>query len=151
MVDASLRALILEIMLTLRHEHGISFLYVTHDLSTAYQLCDDIYILYRGRVAECGDVREVIPDPCHPYTQLLIGSIPDPDPDVRWGERISLPVDEEFGGSLSPGCLYANRCPYVMSVCQAAAPPRYQVGPTQQAACYRYQTSPVGAVMSHEP
>ena len=144
MVDASLRAMILEIMLTLKREHGISFLYVTHDLSTAYQLCDDIYILYRGRVAESGDVQEVIPDPKHPYTQLLISSIPDPDPDVRWVEHISLPMNEEYGGAAASGCPYASRCPYVMPVCSTAHPPLYQVGGTQQAACYLYQAGPVG-------
>jgi peptide/nickel transport system ATP-binding protein len=144
MVDASLRALILEIMLTLRREHGISFLYVTHDLSTAYQLCDDIYVLYRGRVAECGDVREVIPTPRHPYTQLLIGSIPDPDPDVRWGERITLPLDEEVGGVAMTGCLYAPRCPHAMPVCGTTPPPRFDVGPRQEAACYLYQPSAAG-------
>ena len=143
MVDASLRAMILEIMLTLKREHGISFLYVTHDLSTAYQLCDDIYILYRGRVAESGDVQEVIPNPKHPYTQLLISSIPDPDPDVRWVEHISLPMNEEFGGAAASGCPYASRCPYVMPMCSTAHPPLYQVGATQQAACYLYQAGPV--------
>jgi peptide/nickel transport system ATP-binding protein len=146
MVDASLRAMILDLMLRLRSEHGIAFLYVTHDLSTAYQICDDIYILYRGRVAERGDIREVIPGPRHPYTQLLIGSIPDPDPDVRWGARISLPVDEEFGGAATSGCLYAPRCPYVMEQCGTAAPPLFDVGPNQQAACYLYHPSAVGGV-----
>lgn len=84
MVDASLRAMILDIMLRLRDEHGISFLYVTHDLSTAYQIGDGICILYRGAVAERGDTRQVIDNPTHDYAKLLIRSIPVPDPDVAW-------------------------------------------------------------------
>jgi peptide/nickel transport system ATP-binding protein len=84
MVDASLRAMILDIMLRLRDEHAISFLYITHDLSTAYQIGDDICILYRGEIVERGDTQRVIDDPQHPYSKLLISSIPVPDPDVVW-------------------------------------------------------------------
>lgn len=84
MVDASLRARILDIMLRLRDEHGISFLYITHDLSTAYQVGDQICILYQGSIVERGEARRVIDDPQHPYSQLLVQSVPVPDPDVRW-------------------------------------------------------------------
>ncbi|MBM7789067.1 ABC transporter ATP-binding protein [Tenggerimyces flavus] len=84
MVDASLRAMILDIMLRLRDEHAISFLYITHDLSTAYQIGDDICILYRGEIVERGDTQRVIDDPQHSYSKLLISSIPVPDPDVVW-------------------------------------------------------------------
>ena len=84
MVDASLRAMILDIMLRLRDEQGISFLYITHDLSTAYQVGDEICILYQGSVVERGDTQQVIDNPQHEYSKLLISSIPIPDPDVRW-------------------------------------------------------------------
>ncbi|GAB3406269.1 ABC transporter ATP-binding protein [Flindersiella endophytica] len=84
MVDASLRAMVLDIMLRLRDEFGISFLYITHDLSTAYQIGDEICILYRGQIVERGDTRQVIDDPQHEYSKLLISSIPVPDPDVVW-------------------------------------------------------------------
>jgi ABC-type oligopeptide transport system ATPase subunit len=91
MVDASRRAAILEIMLRLKRDYGISFLYITHDLSTAYEVCDDIMILYRGEVVEQGNTRTVIDHPQHPYTRLLVESIPVPDPDVRWQGRLELP------------------------------------------------------------
>ncbi|WP_020579231.1 ABC transporter ATP-binding protein [Actinopolymorpha alba] len=91
MVDASLRAMILDIMLRLRDEHGISFLYITHDLSTAYQIGDDICILYRGAVVERGDTRQVIDNPQHEYSKLLISSIPVPDPDIRWDTSAGVP------------------------------------------------------------
>jgi ABC-type oligopeptide transport system ATPase subunit len=84
MVDASLRAMILDIMLRLRDEQGISFLYITHDLSTAYQIGDEICILYQGSIVERGDTQQVIDDPQHEYSKLLISSIPVPDPDVTW-------------------------------------------------------------------
>jgi peptide/nickel transport system ATP-binding protein len=88
MVDASRRAMILEIMLRLKQDFGISFLYITHDLSTAYEVCDDMMILYRGEVVEQGSTKEVIHNPQHDYTRLLIDSIPIPDPDIRWQGRL---------------------------------------------------------------
>ena len=90
MVDASRRAKILEIMLRLKEEYRISFLYITHDLSTAYDVCDEIIILFRGEIVEQGNTREVINNPQHPYTRLLIDSIPVPDPDIRWKDRRDL-------------------------------------------------------------
>jgi ABC-type oligopeptide transport system ATPase subunit len=95
MVDASLRAMILDIMMRLRDEQGISFLYITHDLSTAYQVSDDICILYRGAVVEQGNAQQVIEDPQHEYSRLLISSIPVPDPTVTWDTSIVLPIEED--------------------------------------------------------
>jgi ABC-type oligopeptide transport system ATPase subunit len=89
MVDASIRATILELMLRLKTELGTSFLYITHDLSTAYRIADELIVLRRGEVVEAGDPRTVIEAPQHPYTKLLVSSIPIPDPDARWEGRIS--------------------------------------------------------------
>src|SRR5215212_7266300 len=80
MVDASLRATILGSLRALNEEFGISLLYITHDLTTAYQISRNIVVLYRGGVAEVGDVEHVVKDPQHPYTRLLVGSIPLADP-----------------------------------------------------------------------
>jgi peptide/nickel transport system ATP-binding protein len=85
MVDASLRATILEIITRLKNE-GISFLYITHDLSTAYHLADELIVLLDGETVERGPARSVIDDPQHSYTRLLVDSVPVPDPDVRWDE-----------------------------------------------------------------
>ncbi len=100
MVDASLRAMILDIMLRMRDEYNISFLYITHDLSTAYQVGDRIYILYQGSMAEIGDTVSVIEDPRHPYVQQLISSIPVPDPTQKWDTDITLPPEEELRGQV---------------------------------------------------
>src|SRR5258708_24510565 len=96
MVDASLRASILDVMIRLKEEIGISFLYITHDLSTAYQIGDQIYILYQGAIAERGSTVNVIDHPHHPYVQLLIDSVPVPDPDVKWKCEISLPPETQI-------------------------------------------------------
>src|SRR5262249_17389922 len=84
LIDAPLRARMMDIMLRMRDEDGISFLYIPHDLSTAYQVGNDIVILYAGRVAESGEVTAVLERPRHPYVQLLIDSVPVPDPRRRW-------------------------------------------------------------------
>jgi ABC-type oligopeptide transport system ATPase subunit len=94
MVDASLRAMILEIMLRLKDDFGISFLYITHDLSTAYQMSDDILVLNKGEIVERGPTQSVIDNPQHEYTRLLIDSIPVPDPDVKWEGRLQVPTTE---------------------------------------------------------
>ncbi len=84
MVDASLRAMILDIMMRLRDRERISFIYITHDLSTAYQLADDIHVLRDGSVVESGNAVDVIDHPKHPYVRQLIRCIPIPDPTVPW-------------------------------------------------------------------
>ena len=139
MVDASLRAMILDIMLRLRDEHGISFLYITHDLSTAYQVGDDIYLLYQGSISEQGQTVQVIENPKHPYVQQLISSIPVPDPDMKWDSEISLPDDEEARTQIEGGCRFYNRCPQHWEKCLTEKPPLSPVnGSAHQAACFLY-------------
>ena len=84
MVDASLRATILGSLRQLNQERGISIIYITHDLATAYQVADNIIVLYRASVAEAGDVELVVKAPKHPYTQLLIASIPQVSTERTW-------------------------------------------------------------------
>lgn len=139
MVDASLRAMILDIMMRLKEEHNISFLFITHDLSTAYQIGDQIYVLYQGSVAETGHTPKVIENPKHPYVQLLIDSIPVPDPNETWGEDVVLPSDEKFRANANSGCRFYPRCPHRMEVCLTKQPPLYQIeGANHHAACYLY-------------
>lgn len=142
MVDASLRATILESLLKLHQEFGISFVYITHDLTTAYQLCESIIILYQGSVAEIGEVELAIKQPKHPYTQLLVSSIPLPDPDSRWGGESELVKQaEEAVDGPGSGCSFAGRCPYVMDICLQAQPPLFQTDPQRAVACYLHQDS----------
>ncbi|MEM8802020.1 MAG: ABC transporter ATP-binding protein, partial [Pseudomonadota bacterium] len=94
MVDASLRATILSNIYDLKDKYGISILYITHDLATAYHVSDFVMVLYKGHVVEAGPPKQVIGAPQHPYTQLLIDSIPWPDLDRSWGtEEQALPSD----------------------------------------------------------
>jgi peptide/nickel transport system ATP-binding protein len=142
MVDASLRAMILDIMLRLRDEHGISFLYITHDLSTAYQISNHTYILYRGSVAEHGATGKVIEDPRHPYVQLLLSSIPVPDPAQRWETVLALRGDDQGPNHGDRGCRFYARCPFHWDRCLVAPPPLYAInGADHHAACYRWEAS----------
>lgn len=143
MVDASLRAMILDIMLRLRDKQNISFLYITHDLSTAYQVCDEMYILYQGSIAEKGDTGKVIENPKHPYVQMLIDSIPVPDPKQKWGSHLVLPSEEEMLSHVNTGCRYYPRCPHRMDRCLVKQPPLYHIDESgHQAACYLYDDKP---------
>ena len=140
MVDASLRASILDVMMRLKRENGISFIYITHDLSTAYQIGDQMFILYQGIVAETGTTMDVIDRPHHPYVQLLVDSVPVPDPDVNWQGQIVLPPEEELRTSAATGCRFYPRCPKRMDRCLEAQPPLFAVDvPGHQAACYLYE------------
>jgi peptide/nickel transport system ATP-binding protein len=135
MVDASLRATILQTLRALNEELGISFVYITHDLTTAYQVSDNILVLYRGRVAEAGAVEPVIKRPHHPYTRLLVGSIPLPDPNRRWGEDVVAATADEVSANRA-GCVFAGRCPYVMDQCRTNVPPLYRLETRRASACF---------------
>ena len=140
MVDASLRATILDSLHKLNVEQGIAIFYITHDLTTAYQIGDNIIIMYRGSIAEAGSVESVIRDPKHPYTQLLIDSIPQPDPDRRWGEDDSAMRMSE-GGAAEGGCKFADRCQMVMDTCWSSPPPLYAVDEFRTVSCFLYRES----------
>ncbi len=136
MIDASLRANVLENLRALRDDHGISILYITHDLATARQVSDRIYVLYRGRAVETGSAADVIGTPKHPYTQLLMSSIPRPDPGAPWpAETVTR---GEVGKSDRRACVFIDRCPHRMPVC-AAQPPATQLAGGRSVACYLYQ------------
>jgi oligopeptide/dipeptide ABC transporter ATP-binding protein len=140
MVDASLRAGLLKQIRELNQELRIPVLYITHDLTTAYHVSDYIIVLYRGSVMEAGDVEQVIREPRHPYTHLLVNSIPWPDPNIPWGETAE---SARVQTRSEDGCKFANRCPKVFDLCWTARPSLYRVGNMHAAACYLYQDSEV--------
>jgi peptide/nickel transport system ATP-binding protein len=145
MIDASLRATVIESLRDLNRQFGISLIYITHDLTTAYQISENIVVLYRGAVAEVGDVERVVKEPEHPYTRLLIGSIPRPDPKHPWGLKEKVPDTTGNSGAGRLGCHFADRCPNVMPMCREKTPPLYQTAPHRATACYLYRESPVAA------
>ncbi len=143
MVDASLRATILESLSKLKTDLNVTILYITHDLTTAYHVSDYIIVLYRGSVMEAGDVEAIIREPQHPYTQLLIDSIPWPDIKRSWGQHEIVSLDEDTSMASQVGCKFAGRCPHVMPKCKLARPPLYQLNGERVASCYLYDEQPV--------
>jgi len=141
MVDASMRATILASLRAMTVERGISIIYVTHDLATAYQISENIVVLYRGSVAEAGDVECVVKHPQHPYTQLLISSIPMASAERTWSSEGAAPAAGNSAGGAA-GCKFADRCPSAMPVCGHARPPLFQTEPHRAAACYLSQSAP---------
>jgi len=141
MVDASLRATILESLLKLNREFGISFLYITHDLTTAYQIAERLIVLYQGTVSEAGGVRPVIRDPQHPYTRLLISSIPTPDPNQHWTDEAVVVPGDQVEAVITDGCPFAPRCPHVMPECLTEMPPLFR-SKEAAVACYLYRDAP---------
>src|SRR5215212_582155 len=140
MVDASLRANILETLRTLQRNYGVSIIYITHDLTTAYHIAKSIVVLYRGEVMEAGDVDSVIKQPQHPYTRLLVDSIPWPDVNRRWGETEIKARESELGFQ-STGCKLEPRCPFAMDIC-STPPPLFRLSEHQAATCFLHQSSP---------
>jgi peptide/nickel transport system ATP-binding protein len=138
MVDASLRATILEALLRLHQERGAAIVYITHDLTTAYQVAGRLLVLYRGVVVEAGDAETVITRPRHPYTRLLVRSIPSPDPARPWEPPAEV-ADPAWAGDAEVGCRFASRCPAVMPECRRTPPPAYEPEPRARVACYLYR------------
>jgi peptide/nickel transport system ATP-binding protein len=147
MVDASLRMEIVNLFRELREKQNVSIIYITHDLATAYYISDRIGIMLRGFIVESGPVEDILDRPFHPYTKLLIESVPEPAPKGResWAKHISLGTTEvkEYG---RVGCKFAGRCPEVMDICRQVDPPDVQIE-RRAVKCYLYteyagQTSP---------
>ncbi len=116
MLDMSVRAKILELMLRLKSEFDLTYLYITHDLATAKFFCDRIAILYLGRIVETGPSKAIYEDPKHPYTKALLRAIPEPDP--RKSVPRDLPRGEVPDAARPPlGCSFHPRCPAAFEVC----------------------------------
>jgi peptide/nickel transport system ATP-binding protein len=138
MVDASLRATILGSLRKLHEELGISIIYITHDLATAYQVADTILVLYRAAVAEAGDVELVVKSPQHPYTQLLIGSIPRVSTVRDWATETPQ-AERDIAAT---GCRFADRCPMAMERCLTETPPLFRTASRRAAACFLHESAP---------
>ncbi|MEM2314590.1 MAG: ABC transporter ATP-binding protein [Candidatus Bathyarchaeia archaeon] len=141
MIDVSLRAIFLDHLLSFKEKHGISCLYISHDLHTASYLADNIVILCYGRIVEEGPKNQVIEDPLHPYTKLLISSIPVPDPKRRWTDKIDLTLIESLKKfRVEKGCVFSARCPYVMEKCLSQTPQLKNISPETKIACHLYHS-----------
>jgi oligopeptide/dipeptide ABC transporter ATP-binding protein len=135
MLDVSIRAEILNLMLALVQKRGASFIYITHDLALARHICDRVAVMYLGRIVEVGSVDAVIANPLHPYTQALIAAVPVPDPSVK---RLAEVISGEIPSPIypPPGCHFHTRCPYAHTWCVEMDPPLIEVEKGHWAACH---------------
>src|SRR6266581_5100275 len=135
MLDVSIRASVLNVMLELVQKHQVSFIYITHDLALAKHVCDRLAVMYLGKIVEMGPTQRVIDNPLHPYTQALIAAIPVPDPNYKRGD---LPISGEIPSPLNPplACRFNTRCPYAFSECTELEPPLIEVEPGHFVACH---------------
>jgi peptide/nickel transport system ATP-binding protein len=129
MLDVSIRIGILNLMLRLKEERQIAFLYVTHDLASARYVADDILVMYAGQIVEQGPVEQVLASPLHPYTQLLLSAL-TPDVRIKPGAHAAAAVDPQ------PGCRFVGRCPIAEEVCHAVTPLIVEARPAHSARCH---------------
>jgi oligopeptide/dipeptide ABC transporter ATP-binding protein len=136
MLDVSVRIGILDLLFKMRDKHGISFIYITHDLVTARYICDRIAIMYLGNIVEIGPTEEIINNPRHPYTQALITAVPVPDPTAEIPElpiKGYVPVTPE---DTINSCSFALRCPQAKKNCRLEKPQMIRVGDGHLASCF---------------
>jgi peptide/nickel transport system ATP-binding protein len=136
MLDVSIRIGILNLMLRLKEERGIAFLYVTHDLASARYVADDILVMYAGQIVERGPVEQVLAEPLHPYTRLLIAAVPDPATGLKT-ERIEQRKGLAAAAVDPPaGCRFVSRCPLAIPVCSEVTPQLVEARRAQAARCH---------------
>ena len=135
MLDVSIRIGILNLMVKLKEERGIAFVYVTHDLASARYVADEILVMYAGQIVERGPVEQVLAEPLHPYTRLLLAAVPDPA--KRDAERIGTRKGVASAAVDPPeGCRFVSRCPLAIDVCSHVTPPLVEARPAQAARCH---------------
>jgi peptide/nickel transport system ATP-binding protein len=135
MADVSVRALLIELMMKLKEELDLTYLYITHDLATAKYICDRIGIMYLGKIVELGPLRDVYSNPLHPYTEALLSAVPVPDPRAL---REKVLPKGEIPNPVNPpsGCRFHPRCPHVMETCSQEEPSLCLVGEERLVACH---------------
>ncbi|MFW9920756.1 MAG: ABC transporter ATP-binding protein [Candidatus Thorarchaeota archaeon] len=137
MVDVSIKAQLLELMLDLKKELNLTYLFISHDLATARYVCDRIAIMYLGKLIEIGDKDQIYEEPLHPYTEGLISAIPVPDPTVKKAEKIPR---GEIPSPINPpsGCRFHPRCPKAFERCPIEEPELASTGDGRYVACHLY-------------
>lgn len=134
MIDASLRMNVINLFRDLKEKTKTSFLYITHDLATAYYISDYIAVMYRGAIVEFGDARVILADPQHPYTQLLLDSVATTR--RKWKQDIIAMSDIEKNEFVAGGCRFRNRCPIAEDICAEVRPPAIHLNDGRDVYCH---------------
>jgi peptide/nickel transport system ATP-binding protein len=134
-LDVSIQAQVLNLLLDLQEDFGLSYLFISHDLSVIEHLCDRIAVMYAGKLVELANTDEVFGRPRHPYSEALLSAVPVPDP-RRKPERIVLTGDVPDPAALPDGCAFAARCRYAVDRCESERPELVEVGDGHQVSCH---------------
>ena len=132
-IDASMKMNIVNLFKDLKEQYQVSFIYITHDLSTAYYVSDYIATLYRGGLIEYGPAKELMDNPAHPYTELLMNAVPRVGD--KWKENVVMPDMEGKEFALTC-CKFAPRCPYATDECRKSRPSMIELGNERKVLCY---------------
>src|SRR5258708_15081439 len=135
MLDVSIRIGLLNLMAQMRDEQGVSILYITHDIASARYVADRLIVMYAGHIAETGPVEEVLANPKHPYTQLLLSAVPDPPAELNIGAETDRGEPPRVIDP-TPGCRFRWRCPPAIDGCPSRTPQLLQLAPAHAAACH---------------
>lgn len=142
-LDVSTQAQVIQLLEALQNEQGLSFLFVSHDLSVVRHVSHRIAVMFLGQLVEMGPAEEICERPRHPYTEALLSAIPIPDPVVQKSrERIVLQGDLPSPATPPDGCHFHTRCPYVMDVCRAIPPPQLEITGGVSVACHLHSEGP---------
>ncbi len=138
-LDVSIQAQIVNLLNKLQNEMGLTYMFISHDLSMVKHISDRIAVMYLGSVAELAQADMIYEDSLHPYTQALISAIPVPDPHVgRQNKRIKIEGEVPSPINVPPGCKFAGRCPKCMDICRKETPRLREVKPEHFVACHLY-------------
>ncbi|MEO8274549.1 MAG: ABC transporter ATP-binding protein [Chloroflexota bacterium] len=138
MLDVSIRTELLRLMLDLRGERGLTYLFITHDLSLAWVIADRVAVMYLGKIMEIGPANRIISSPQHPYTQALVSVAPSPEPPAPGAraKRTILVGETPDASDIPSGCRFRTRCPVAFDRCAVEQPPLFDLGEGQSAACW---------------
>lgn len=136
-LDVSIQAQVINLLLKLQHDLGLTYLFIAHDLSVVKHISDKVAVMYLGTIVELAESQELYAKPQHPYTQALLSAIPLPDPDLtRAKQRILLEGDVPSPIDIKCGCKFASRCKYATERCRNEMPKLHEVSPGHHIACH---------------